>query len=874
MQRRVLPLVAVLAFILVAPRVAHAAAPTSPAPSADASAGQADYQKFIGGLTPQRGLFTVWRKDGKVYLELSKSQLDTDFIETSTPETGMGGLGVAPGNPYYQFARTMRFSRQDDNVVITFPNTSFVAPDGSPAALAISQNFPPSVLSVSPVAATDTLTGDVVIDASPFLGDVSDIEDGIRGISQNPQSQYHLDRAKTYFGDSKVFPDNVILEADQTWVTSQPDPSVDNLIDPRSFQLKMKYNITTAPPLGSYTPRIADDRVGFYPVIFLNYGDNLARARQLRYIMRWNLRPSSQSGGTSTATNPMVYYLSNTIPFEYREPIKDALLTWNNAFEKIGIRNAIVVRDQPADPNWDPDDIRVNVVHWLTQSYNGGYAQAGTVFDPRTGQVLKTSIVIDADLVFFGGISAQDFIAPTVDTPIAETLAGSERQYGAEERSSAMFGLDALSAMGSPLSRAQTLKYTQDFLRSIVLHESGHEWGLEHNFIGSEAYSATQLQSKTFTARYGLTNSVMEYTPTNLWPHGTPQGEYFQKVLGTYDYYAIHWGYARVPGATSPQSEVATLSRWAQAWQQPIYRFDMDEDVQWGNAHAIDPRVNQFDLSNDNIGWCDARIKIADDLISKVPYRFTRIGDTHDAQQQAFFAGWGQFARCVSIVNHYVGGEYVSRAHIGDPGAPLPLSAVPRSTARRAFDVLDRRLLGASAFSFSPATLRQMVYTEWVTDFPQPAWAYNPPLRHDLAVSTLAETLQSFTLTRLFQPAMLQRLDDLSLKYPQGSTMSLSDLFAWTQDAVYRDLRNGGGSNEVHRSVQQWYARKLSQLVLKPADGTPYDAQSLARAELVNLQGTLQSARGADTLTAAHIASLKAIVNQTLDARIVVPAGS
>jgi hypothetical protein len=42
----------------------------------------------------------------------------------------------------------------------------------------------------------------------------------------------------------------------------------------------------------------------------------------------------------------------------------------------------------------------------------------------------------------------------------------------------------------------------------------------------------------------------------------------------------------------------------------------------------------------------------------------------------------------------------------------------------------------------------------------------------------------------------------------------------------------------------------------------------------VNLHSTLQSARGADTLTAAHIASLKAIVNQTLDARVVVPAGS
>ena len=869
MHRRLLPFLSLLAFALVAPTAAQPAA-QSPTPAAAAAATPGDYQKFIDGLTPQHGLFTLWRKDGKVYIELSKAQLDTDFIETSTPATGMGGLGVTPGNPYFQFARIMRFSRKDDNVVITFPNTSFVAPDGSPAALAVSQNFPPSILSVSKIVATDSVSGDVVIDASPFLGDVADLEDALRGISDNPQSQYHLDREKTFFGDAKSLPDNAILEADQTWVTGQPDPTVDNLVDPRSFQIKMKYNITPAPVAGSYTPRIADDRVGYYPVFMLNYGDDLTRSRQLRYIMRWDLRPSNQG----QATNPMVYYLSNTIPFEYRQTIKDALLTWNKAFEKIGIKNALVVRDQPSDPNWDPDDIHVNVVHWLTQSYNGGYAQAGTVFDPRTGQILKTSIVIDADLLYFGGLSAQDFIAPTVDAQMSGTPFASEQQFGEEKRASAIFGLYALSAMDAPLSRAQMLQYTQDFLKSIVLHESGHEWGLQHNFIASEAYTPKQLQNKAFTARYGLANTVMEYTPTNLWPHGTSQGNFFQTVLGPYDYYVIHWGYAPVSGASNARAEVPTLSRWAQAWQNPYYRFDMDEDVQWANAHAIDPRVNQFDLSTDNIAWCDGQIKIADSLIAKVPTRFTHASDTHDAQEQAFLAGWRQIARCMTIANHYVGGEYVSRAHIGDPGAPPPLTAVSRTDARRAFDLLDRRLLGASAFSFPERTLRQMVYTEWVTDFGEPLWAYNPPLRHDLPVSTLAETIQAGTLTRIFQPTMLQRLDDLSLKYPAGSTMSLSDLFAWTQEAVYRDLRTGSASNEVHRSVQQWYARKLTQIVLKPDAGTPFDAQSLARAELVNLQSSLQAASGhGDALTAAHLASLKAIVNQTLDARIMVPAG-
>ncbi len=117
--------------------------------------------------------------------------------------------------------------------------------------------------------------------------------------------------------------------------------------------------------------------------------------------MRWNI-----------ARHPMVYYISNTVPPEYRTPIRTALLKWNDAFARLGIPNAVQVLQQPADPAWDPDDIRYNVVHWLTQSNSGGYAQAGLVFDPRTGELIKTSIVIDADLMYFGNMEGEYYAGP------------------------------------------------------------------------------------------------------------------------------------------------------------------------------------------------------------------------------------------------------------------------------------------------------------------------------------------------------------------------------------------------------------------------------------------------------------------------------
>ena len=166
----------------------------------------------------------------------------------------------------------------------------------------------------------------------------------------------------------------------------------------------------------------------------------------------------------------------------------------------------------------------------------------------------------------------------------ATGFAAREAAYAAGAKASAMFGLSALWATGQMPPGQMPSRYAYDFLKSIVLHESGHNWGLQHNFIASEAYTSAQVRSKSFTDRYGLANSVMEYTPTNVWPKGMSNGDYFQTVLGPYDYYAIKYGYAPISGATTPEQERRTLARWASAWSNPQYRFAMDEDVHWAQV--------------------------------------------------------------------------------------------------------------------------------------------------------------------------------------------------------------------------------------------------------------------------------------------------
>jgi hypothetical protein len=846
----------------------------SDASGAKGGAAPVDYAKFTKGLTPQRGLFTVWRKDGKVYLELAKDQLDTDFIQTAVPANGLGGFGITPGLPYLQFpsARIVRFSRVENKVLVTWPNTSFIATSGTPAARAVAESFAPSVIANTDVVATDAATGRMILDASYLLGDVLNVTDALRQVldtDKKPGSAYRLDDTRSYFGPSKAFPENVIIEADQTYASASPPDAMDSVIDARAIRIDVKYNIAKAPVLGSYVPRIADDRVGYYPNIQLQFDSDRVREREVRMIARWNL-----------ARHPMVYYISSTVPVAYRGPIRDALLTWNQAFARIGYPNAVVVKDEPDDPTWDPDDIRYNTVHWLTQAYGGGYAQAGLVWDPRTGELIHTSIVIDADLMQFAYIEAADFTGPVREPPARAGFQAREAAYATGAKASAMFGLAALRALDQiPMDKVPP-RYAEDFLKAIVLHESGHNWGLQHNFIASEAYTAAQVRSRSFTDQFGLANSVMEYTPTNVWPRGMSNGDYFQTVLGPYDYYAIKWGYQAIPGATTPEAERPTLLRWASVWSDPRYRFAMDEDVQWASGHAIDPRIDQFDLTNDNIGWCESQLKLSSVLIRSIQLRFVQSGETHDPLRQAFAFALFPLQVCSRVAWHYVGGEELSRNHIGDPHAPPPLAPISRAQSKRAFALLDAHLFSASAWNVSPSLLRRMVYTEWVTDLPQGAWAYNPPLRHDVPVATIIQRLQQTTLQSMFNPVLLQRLDDLSIKYSPGTTMSLTDAFAWTQSAVFSDLRSShvAAAGEVRRSLQQWYARMLARMLLAPQPGTPYDAQSLARAEIVELRGTvraaLQHAHGMDTMTQAHLAALDAVADQALSARTVAPVAT
>jgi hypothetical protein len=793
------------------------------------------YASFTAGAQVKRGLFPIWQKDGKTYLELKPSQLDADFLETIVPGNGVAEGPVWWGDTDYLPTELVRFERRGNQIVILWPNWYATAP-GSPAnELANLSNFPDSVAGIGSIVAEDPATGNVIFDLSSLLGDELDVRN-ILDPPLRPDQSYHLDPSLSYFDHVKAFPENDVFTVAQTWATDAPHV-IDTAPDARKLRISVVYNFVQLPN-DDYKPRLADDRVGIYNDIYLDFANDRRGERRMRYLIRWNFDPEDPSR-PSRARHPMVIYLSNTIPSQYRGAITDACLVWNKAFAKIGILDAVQVRPQPNDPNWDPDDYRYNVIRWLNEAHVGFGADSQTLFDPRTGEEIRTGVIV----------SAVEGLSPYIDWKYRVDPV----RYGRTT--------DPVPA-----------KFVHDSVFAALVHEMGHNMGLQHNFIGSMAYGASDLQNPAFTREYGIASSVMEYAPMNLWPRGTGQGDYFQTTIGPYDYYAIKYGYANIPGARTPEDELSTLRRWASAWSDPRYRYASDEDVSWNNGHAADPRVEQGDLTSDPLSWCGVQMRIDRDQMNALNRFWPAPGQSYEDETRGFAMLIGGYLNCSAIASHFIGGEDLSRAHAGDPNSQPPIVPVRLAEQRRAFDLLARNLFDASALQISPRILQRLGYAEWAgygyTSWGGygnlPTWAYDPPERHDFPLVERINAAQLRAIDYFFQPLVLQRIDESSLE-STTPTISMANLFNWLHGAIFSDL-SSADIPLVTRNLQLAYVGRLDDLANKPDAKAPSDAQAMARFELQRIARDAAHAERShhDDVTAAHLANLLHHANAAL----------
>ena len=197
--------------------------------------------------------------------------------------------------------------------------------------------------------------------------------------------------------------------------------------------------------------------------------------------------------------------MENTIPLQYRDAVREGILSWNTTFREIGFKDPIVVKQMPDDADWDPADSRYNVVRWIIRP-GAQYAVANFRANPYTGQIYDADIRISADIVRRYSVDFQDYVKP-----LSMQMSGNGGEFFSGTNNDSLSetplnqcllatGLNHQLHFGWQLATLQGKLKTEDlepFIHSaithLVAHEVGHILGLRHNFKASSIIAENDL---------------------------------------------------------------------------------------------------------------------------------------------------------------------------------------------------------------------------------------------------------------------------------------------------------------------------------------------------------------------------------------------
>jgi hypothetical protein len=849
------------------------------------------YLDVVQGAEAASGVFSVYSKRDQVLLGLTPEQFDRDYLLVTQLSQGIGDLGLDGGSSLR--SDLIRFHRQGDRVELWAVNPRFAAAQGTPMARTVDYSFGHSVAYAFPIATVrDPGERQVLFDLTPFLlSDWADVGATLQNAAARRKitAAITLDDKRSSLQELRLFPSNLEAEVRLTF-QSPRSLGLETVSDSRSVPVGVHYSLLELPAT-PMRPRYADERVGYFVSAFKDFSRDTAESFFVRYVNRWRLE-KQMPGTVSEPVRPITYYIDQTVPLEWRPYVRAGILEWNHAFEDAGYRNAIQVLDAPDDSVYSAADARYSTVRW-TATNRSVYAVGPTNVDPRTGEILNADILISAAWIqtwrgesheYTPAVASEESAAgdPALLCRFAEGL---DRQ-GTVAR--ALLAARRVVSAGGAAPR----EYIGQALKALVMHEVGHTLGLRHNFRGSAGITAEQLADRDYTERHGHGVSVMDYAPPALSLDPRRQGHFYSPTIGSYDRWAITYGYADAGSASTgrvakgatqdaagwtPEVEVNALRSIASRAAEPGHLYATDEDAGFGAA-GLDPTVSRYDMTDDPLGWARGRVAIIDELFDSLEIRVVPPGEGYGRLRAAFADLLSDRWYALRVSTKYLGGATTARDHRGDPDARPAFTTVPASRQREALTFVAEAGFGEQAWRFRPELLSQLAPDRWRH------WgATGATERADFPLHELALTQQRSLLAQLLDPVVLSRIRDAELRaLPGEPTLTIPEVFETLTQSVWAELGIRAGSKQGHgrnirsvrRDVQRLHLNAMIAMVVAPPAGMPEDARSLARATLTGLDNRLAHAleedgSQLDAYTRAHLADSRERIARALEAQMI-----
>ena len=782
------------------------------------SEGPKPYNQVITpGAVTDSGVFIVHRIGEKLFYEIPRGMFGREFLLVADQRGTMRGIRYA-GEEISN--RIVVWERMGNKVFLRIVSYAMRADSGQPVSRAVRlSNIAPIIMSFD-VAAWHTPDSAAVVETTRlFTTDVQELN-----VRQSGIRVRRMDPTRSVVDRARAFPRNVDVSALQTFeVDSLPGaPGAQTQRSINSLTMLMNYSMVLLPDQPMMA-RLCDDRVGYFNLSFENYNDDRVTGPRRCFIQRYPLVPKDPSAAVSDPVTPITWWIDPATPAKWVPWLIKGVEMWEPVFRAAGFSNAIVAKVAPVnDPDFDLDDAQNSTIRWLPSVIENAYGPR--LSDPRSGEILN------ANIGFYHNV-----------TSLVEAWYWT--QAGAAD------------------PRARQLPFPDSLMGLMVAyvatHEVGHSLGLRHNMVASSYYPVDSLRSRSFTCRVQATSpSIMDYARYNYVAQPGDSACLMQGI-GPYDYFAIKWGYGRIPTAPSPDAERPFLDSLARTQDTNPY-------TRWiGDGDPVDPRIITEALGDDPVKASGYGVRNIKRLVPMlIPASTGDRLDDYDRLSDMYGELIAQWAREMNHVAVVVGGVYQFTKYPSQSGTVY--QPVPRARQADAVRFLNENVFTTPSYFFDPEILRRIEPTGFVERI---------------------RVRQNAVLTLLFQDSRLSRLAEQGT---QAGAYTIADLLGDVRRGIFSELSASGSVrvDAYRRNLQRSFVDQMERLISTPLvtplppgftqfpgfnapPPRPADARAQARLELTDLQSTLRVAlaRAGDRMTRAHIVDLQARINQILNPR-------